>query len=147
MTVPLEVALVFAALVGGTLASASGAVLTYIFGQRAVKASRKAELATLKAQEDAATAQSAALDAAKQLVEVAKTTTPLLQEISATGRLTHGIVNSARTATLRALAGLARRVANDHPDDEAAQLAADAAERDLKAALAEVAATIGHTET
>jgi hypothetical protein len=113
------------------MASAAGAILTYIFGQRAVKASHRAELATLKAQEDAATAQSAALEAAKQLVEVAKETTPLLQEISKTGQATHVLVNNDRSILKARIADLTRLVARLMPEDADAAAAAAEAQKDV----------------
>jgi type II secretory pathway pseudopilin PulG len=121
---PIDAVLVVAALIGGSLASGIGAFMTYKFGQRAVRDQAQAQVATAQAQRDAATAQTAALDAAKQLVEVAKTTTPLLQEISATGKATHNLVNNDRSIDKTYIAKLTRVIAKLLPDDPDAKAAA-----------------------
>lgn len=55
-----------------------------------------------------------------------------VKDVKRTGAATHVIVNNQRTVMLRAIAILARRLANDHPEDaELAKAAADA-ERDLR---------------
>jgi hypothetical protein len=89
-------------------------------------------IATLKQQQANANAQQAALEAAKQLVEVAKTTSGQLTHISDTGDATHKIVNNQRTVMLRVVAALAQRIATENPNDVAAQRAALEAAKDLK---------------
>lgn len=118
------VLLAIIALIGSILASVVGSWLTFKFGQMANKAAIAAQLATAKAQKDAATAQTSALEAAKQLVEVARTTAPILQEISDTGKATHNLVNNDRSIDKTNIARLTGLVAKLLPDDADAQIAA-----------------------
>jgi hypothetical protein len=127
---PETVILIVVAFMGNTVAVIVGAVLTYRFGRRAAQDASVAQQATFKAQQDAASAQTAALDAAKQLVEVAKTTAPLLEEISKTGKATHVLVNNDRSVALTRIAALTKLVARLLPNDTDAQTEAKAAQEE-----------------
>src|ERR1017187_3967295 len=72
----------------------------------------------------AANAAKAALEAARQVLETAKTQNETLAHIKSTGDITHRIVNREHTMLLQALALALRKVASDHPDDDAAQVTA-----------------------
>lgn len=128
MTLGFELAIVIAAFVGNTVAVGVGAWLTYRFGRRAAADADAAKVATAQAQTDAANAQHAAIEAAKQLVEVARTTTPLLEEISTTGKATHVLVNNDRSIASARIAALTKLVARLLPDDQDAQEEARAAQ-------------------
>ena len=71
-------------------------------------------------------AEKAAAEAARLLLKA----DVKLDSIQKTTDNTHTIVNSQRTTMLRMVAVLARRVAKENPDDDAAQRAADEAEND-----------------
>lgn len=94
-----------------------------------------------KAQEDALLAQAAAKHAAEQVVQAAKlliesgaVTTQTLAAIGDTSRATHKLVNSQRTVMLRLIATMARRIAQENPNDLEAQRAWRDAENNLRAA-------------
>jgi hypothetical protein len=98
----------------------------------AIKVAEAARLATLKAQEAASIAQSQALDAAKQLVEAAKSSNEKLQGIADVGNATHKIVNSERTATLKLVAALWKRISAENPQDSEAKEAANESEQNAR---------------
>ena len=91
-----------------------------------------AEKAKALAHDVAETAKSLAADVAER-AEIR------LSDIEETGKATHKIVNNQRTVMLRQVAVLSRLYANDHPDNEAAQTAAEQAMAD--AAMANEAQT------
>jgi hypothetical protein len=64
------------------------------------------------------------------LAENTKTTTPLLQEISDTGKATHQLVNNDRSIDKTYIAKLTKIVARLLPDDPDAQAAAHEAQAD-----------------
>ena len=114
---------------------------------RAVEVAEANKIAVLQAQEASATAQSQALDAAKELVKAAqssdtkleavvtaaKTTDDRLIGLQKTATGTQVLVNGKRSAMLREIADLRRRVAIEHPRDKTAQKAALKAEADADA--------------
>ncbi len=114
---------------------------------RVVQVAEDNKLATLRAQEDAATAQTQALEAARELVKAAqssdtkleavvtaaKTTDDRLIGLQKTATGTQVLVNGKRSAMLREIADLRRRVAIEHPRDKTAQKAALKAEADADA--------------
>jgi len=55
----------------------------------------------------------------------------MLVRINAVGERTHALVNSQRTIQLRLIARLTRRVADDNPHDQDAQVAAETAQTEL----------------
>ncbi len=141
--VPSVVLIVVAliALVGSPLGGIGAAFITTRATRRAQEAATRdarqaqaaavqAQLATVQAQADAARAQTAAAQAATELVRTARDQASQLDRIQSTTAATHVIVNSQRTKMLEVMAALARRVANENPDDPAAQKAAALAEKD-----------------
>jgi hypothetical protein len=73
----------------------------------------------------------AAEKVARTLAETTTMDMAALARIEQVGVQTHIIVNSQRSVMLRTLAALARRIASENPNDEAALRAADAAEKDV----------------
>jgi hypothetical protein len=137
----LLVLIALIALIGSSLGGVGAALITTRATRKAQAAATRdarqaqadavqAQLATVRAQSDAARAQAAAAEAATELVRTARGQASQLDKIQETGEATHVIVNSQRTKMLELMAALARRVADDHPDDPLAQKAAELAEKD-----------------
>ena len=108
--------------------------LTQRAANRAQKDAEKAQLATIKAAEDASKAQEQAAHAARMLVESAKDTDVRLDSLKSIAQGTHILVNNQRTVLLRLNASLARRIARENPDDKDAQVAALAAQEEASRA-------------
>ena len=114
---------------------------------RAIEVAEANKIAVLQAQEDSATAQTQALEAAKKLVEAAKVSDTKLEAVvkaaaNTDDRLigiqkiaanTQTLVNGKRSAMLREIADLRRLRATEHPKDRAAQKAALKAEAEAEA--------------
>ncbi len=144
-----------AVLAGPTLSGALVAWMTYRFGrlaqratvaaaERAVQVAADNKTNQTRAQSEAALAQKGVIEAAERLVVVARgtdtkladvvkaaeTTDNRLVELQKTASGTHVLVNGKRSAMLREIADLRRRVATEHPRDKSAQKAALKAEAD-----------------
>lgn len=89
---------------------------------------RRRERAEDKA--DRAVVSAAAEAVATTLVETAAATTPLLKEISDTGKATHQLVNNDRSIDKTYIAKLTKVIAKLLPDDEDARVAAHEAQAD-----------------
>jgi len=112
------------------------------------EAASQAQLGILRAQEDAAKAQKQALQAATELVRVARVTDARLEGLKTVAdatqtvaNATHAIVNSDRTTMLRVVADLRRELARINPGDP--QLAEAAAQAEVEASAAEAAQQAG----
>lgn len=107
----------------------------------AAETAAQAKADQIKAQENQVLAQQAAQHAAEQVVQAAKlliqsgaVTTKTLADIGETSKATHKLVNSQRTVMLRLIVSLARRIAQENPNDQEAQRALLDAEHNLRVA-------------
>lgn len=129
-------------LLGNTLATVIGQFIQARNVRKRDLDAANAKVATERVRRDAALATKAAANAARKLVEAAKTTnqgigylTQIAEDTNATGHVTHGLVNSARTDMLLVVFELRKRVAADNPTDKAAQEAVTEARRSYEEAI------------
>lgn len=98
-------------------------IVAALLNSRMARHNAAAQVAIANAQRDAA-------KGAEELVRTAQEQNARLAGIASSTNATHKIVNSQRTVMLRMVAQLARRIADENPDDLKAQQAAQDAEQD-----------------
>jgi hypothetical protein len=125
-----------ATLFGPMLAGVLIVAMNHHYARAAAKANIEAQIAVSEAATKAARASGEAATAARQLIDSARAQSSAMNRIASVTAETQRIVNGERTRLLTENMFLKRQIANDNPDNQEYQLAADRAEECRKETLA-----------